>query len=811
MNDLLLTLKEAMAAFQPPQDAASLPLPDRPDIAYAITRLLASWAGAARFGADQAISLRQVLRQQEGPVRVNGPRPEDPQVLRALEEAGIVWSHSGALQAEPFTPSWLPDFPLCDAPPVPRNKDEKFHGEAYLSSLGYPKWHSPAQKEAAWFTLHAPAGSTRIVVLPTGSGKSLCFQLLPRFTDGLTVVVVPTIALAIDQQMNSRRVFMDFPDVNPLYFAADDDAETTIALVRERRTRLLFTSPEACVSGRLRGILDEFSSTGWFNNLVVDEAHLIEGWGTFFRVEFQFLSAARRKWLENSGGQLRTFLFSATMTPTCRTTLGDMFSELAPCPEFVCQRIRPEIRYFAKSFTTKSERDQATMQALWKLPRPAILYVTEKKEAEKFLAACRDEGMARIASFHGDTKRADRREVLRRWKNHEIDLIIATSAFGVGVDKADVRAVVHACHPENLDRYYQEVGRGGRDGWSSISLLLTHPGDRRTAEAITVKLMRPDTIQQRWVSMIRRGEYIDHLRYKLPVAARRNSLLGGRTYRENIRWNKRLLLQLKRARHLELLELERRQPESPDDDPEEWASVQLKFQPDTLALADLIKDQRDEEAAYFRSGLEKLDELLAGTSCSARLIAGLYGIHAGQRACPGCPRCRRLGGIPLDCQPLAFPEPPSDNGMADSLWVEGIPSYTGVENRARFADMLSRCVTRKGLRQFYCPADHHAAVLACFADAFPRNSTELHRLDPLDGETKISTAATPPLVFLHFGKVDPTAIKLGRGHPSIHLFSGHHETDGRDIAVTENFDRWLFEAWLSATLDNSLPCSPTTK
>ena len=814
MNDPLINLKEALRRWKPESDAASLPLPAYPNFEYAVKRLLASWSRAGRFGADEAILLRQALRHLSAPVTVNVKPPEDPGALLNLERAGIGWTHSGTVQAIPFTPSWLSEFSCCDAPSIERNLDESFLGEAYLESLGYPKWRSSAQKEAAWFTLHAPPGSTRILVLPTGAGKSLCFQLLPRFTDGLTVVVVPTVALAIDQQMNSQRLFRDYPDVNPVYFAADDGAETTLALVKERRTRLLFTSPEACVSGRLRSILDNFaeSKSGWFTNLVVDEAHLIETWGTHFRVEFQFLSSAKRGWRASSGGKLRTFLFSATMTERCRGMLGAMFSEGTACAEFVCQRLRPEINYFAKSFGTRSERDQAVTQAIWNLPRPAILYVTEKKEAEKFLTAFRAEGIARISTFHGDTKRGDRREILRRWKNHEIDLIIATSAFGVGVDKADVRAVVHACHPENLDRYYQEVGRGGRDGWSSVSLLLTYPGDRVTAEGITVKLMRPEMIQQRWESMIHpdHAKRLDHLLYELPVSARWTGLLGTRTYNENVRWNKRLLLQLNRAGLLDLVDLKRCQPTSAEDDPEEWVTVKLAFNPETRTLSDLIKTQRNEEAAYFREGLDKLDELLTGKTCTARSIAKLYGISSGQRACPGCPRCRREDCMPLDCEPLAFPEALPSPSRKVSLWVENVPLYTGLANRTLFVDALSRCVTYKGLRQFYCPVNHYVTVLECFAEALPRNTRELHRLDSLLPETTVSSSATLPRVFLHFGKVDPTAVELGRRHTCIHLFCGHHETDGRDIAVTEDLRRWTFDAWISATLENSLPCSPTT-
>lgn len=810
MTDPMAVLKDALHQGKPTANAVSLPLPANPEFKYAVTRFMISLASAGNFGADQAILLRQALRHLQAPLVVTVGPPDDPGFYRNLDNAGIKWDHSGTLRVKPFAPSWLDEAPHCDDPPVLRDLDESFLAEAYLKSVGYAKWRSPAQKEAVWFTLNAPVGATRVVVLPTGSGKSLCFQLLPRFSSGLTVVVVPTIALAIDQQSNSERLFGNYPDVKPVYFAADDDAETTLDAVIQKRTRLLFTSPEACVSGRLRPLLDRFAESGWLTNLVVDEAHLIETWGTQFRVEFQLLASAKRVWKQNSGGKLRTFLFSATMTERCRELLRNMFSKDTEPKEFICQRLRPEIRYYRHSFNTKIDRDQAVSEAIWHLPRPAILYVTEKSEAESFLAYFQSQGLTRIASFHGDTNPIARKEILHRWKNHEIDLVIATSAFGVGVDKPDVRAVVHACYPENLDRYYQEVGRGGRDGWSSVSLLLTHSRDREVAEGITVKLATTEMIQNRWTAMMQHAERLEHLQYALPVGERWTGLLGTRTYRENIRWNKRLLLQLDRAGLLELIDLDLRQPLSLDDDPEEWAIVKLGFAPNTLNLPELIENQRNDEAAYFRAGLEKLDELMTSSSCSGRIIAKLYGIASNQRACPGCPRCRRDRRDPLDCEELAYSHAESLTLNKSSVWVENSPTYIGDTNRLFFVDAIARCVTSKGLRQFYCSAEHFQTLIECFGEAFPINTLELQRIDFLKSNTIISSTANLPLVFFHFNKVDMQAIKIGRCFPSVHLISGIHATDGRDAAVNENFKRWTFDAWISTIPEDSLPCLPTT-
>ena len=501
------------------------------------------------------------------------------------------------------------------------------------------------------------------------------------------------------------------------------------------------------------------------------------------------------------------------MTAACRESLQKMFSDGDKPFEFVCQRLRPEIRYYSHPFPTPQERDEAALEALWHLPRPAILYVTEKAAAENLSARLREEGFRRIGCFHGDTRRRDRRDLLRRWKTNEIDLMVATSAFGVGVDKPDVRAVVHACHPENLDRYYQEVGRGGRDGWSSVSFLLPSGHDREVADGISVRLMKPELIQQRWEAMFAAAEDRGEYTYALPVATRRTALLGARTYGENIRWNKRLLLQLERASLLEFVDLELRDPPSPEDDHEEWAIVKVRFPPHTPRLGEQIAPQREEELAHFRSGLEKLDEFLAGAKCASRVIGSLYGLASHQRACPGCHYCRVRHLAPLPCEPLDFPQAISPLAPLRSELVEACPSPLNLSSRSDFTELVSRCVTAKGLRQFFCQTENFDGVLRCFKDAFPSNTPTLHRIDPVSAASKLSSAATLPLTVLHVGDVSTPGLNLARPFPAVHLLCGvanANDPNGRHIAVNEGLRVWPSpESWIAEPPETSLPCSPT--
>jgi hypothetical protein len=238
------------------------------------------------------------------------------------------------------------------------------------------------------------------------------------------------------------------------------------------------------------------------------------------------------------------------------------------------------------------------------------------------------------------------------------------------------------------------------------------------------------------------------------------------------------------------------------------------FSPHTPKLAVLIETQRNEETTHFRSGLAKLDEFLLGTMCAARMIGRLYEIPSHQRACPGCPYCRSKSRPPPDCETLEFPEAPSQKEAFRSELVENWPSPLGSVDRANFIEALSLCITMKGLRQFYCPLQDFELVLSCFKEAFPKNTPELHRLDFITQNSKLSSAASLPTIFFHIETVNLQALALGRNRPSVHLFCGVQDTrdkNGRDIAVNEQFRRWpSIESWISQLPESTLPCLPMT-
>src|SRR5947209_6156159 len=229
----------------------------------------------------------------------------------------------------------------------------------------------------------------------------------------------------------------------------------------------------------------EAAARGTINRLVIDEAHLVETWGAGFRTEFQFLSAYRRKLLKASQGQLHTLLLSATVSEKCAELLKKLFSSQGTFYSVRADRLRPEISYWFHYADDETIRQVYVMDALCHLPRPVILYVTSPDDTKVWLELLRGQGFERIAAFSGETDADERLRLIKEWNNNQRDVMVATSAFGVGVDKSDVRTVIHACLPENVDRFYQEVGRAGRDGFSAISLMCLAKGDFQKAQNMT--------------------------------------------------------------------------------------------------------------------------------------------------------------------------------------------------------------------------------------------------------------------------------------------------------------------------------------
>ncbi|MFN7919074.1 MAG: helicase-related protein [Bryobacteraceae bacterium] len=785
MSDALDLLARALAT-QSPAVLQNLPRPATPLGAdYPVWRLGQAWSGS--FGSDEAVLVRQAVRNTGAHVLC----PDVPDALMSpLRSAGLRVDAASRLLASPWVPTWLDRSRLdtaagLDAPAHLRVPNEAVPAESYVAqSFGYSHWKSQALKEACWKVHEAPAGSTVLVALPTGSGKSLCFQFLARFSAGLTLVVVPTVALAIDQYRSA----MALPGMRPLeprYFAADDpdfSPQSVAEAVRTGSTRLVFCSPEACVSGRLRLVLDQLAAEGRLSNIVIDEAHMVGTWGIYFRVDFQLFSALWKQWRIRVTPPFKTVLLSATFTAACRSGLAQLFPS-EQWVELISQRLRPEPTYYAKRFASQQERDGAIQECLWRLPRPTILYTTRVDDAQSWRDRFRSQGFRRIECFTGETPPVERRRLLTRWRQDEIDVMVATSAFGLGVDKADIRSVVHACLPEDLDRFYQEVGRTGRDGYSAISVLATTPRDEAVADGMGPTLLRPETIQKRWEALWRTREAIDVRRhvYRVNVRTKRDDLVGTRTYEENVRWNKRLLLQLYRAGRIDLIDLRR---ETSEDEQIEWAWLELKFPPESPDITALIGAVRDEELRVLDAGLARIKCYAFAGERLCVALARMYGRET-LRVCGGCDGCRANNRTADECP--ALPVPPSPASLPRREVVGGIPALWPSSTPHPLARWMRRAAQVKRVRRFTCREEAVPALLALAREAFGGDPAP-YRIDPLGAdvpgwEPPFRLEPEEQLVVVHSGPVHRKAWDFAAGRVVTHwLCQGCDPADERGRA-----------------------------
>lgn len=353
---------------------------------------------------------------------------------------------------------------------------------------------------------------------------------------------------------------------------------------------------------------------------------------------------------------MRTLLLSATFGPGTIDTLKTLFTDSSSYwEEYVIQRLRPEIHYFSPGTALSgTEQETEVMQAVMHLARPMILYVTEKVHAEQWTQRLRHRGLKRVACFHGETRQSERNRILEAWRSDALDLVVATSAFGMGVDKPDVRAVLHACFPENIDRYYQEVGRGGRDGAPCSAVALWTTADRQVGMGMGTRLLTDEEkIRERWNAMWNNAQRIDSsLQHRIPLWVSPNYKLHERTYNESVTWNKRLLLMMERA---QLLQVDSLSIDAAEEGEElrEWAVVQMRESTVNLhaRLGTLLEPSRARETQAWQVSRTRLDQLLSHAESACRLLRAHYGRET-YRTCGSCAKCRvdpdiRTGSTPL--------------------------------------------------------------------------------------------------------------------------------------------------------------------
>ena len=327
----------------------------------------------------------------------------------------------------------------------------------------------------------------------------------------LSLVIVPTIALARDQEERFRELLRLSPTEKYLArksFAyhsglSDESKKAILSDIRNGAIPILFTSPEAAL-GALRAPLFQAAQQGRLRFFVMDEAHVVSQWGQQFRPEFQSIAGLRESLLEEcpADGRFRTLLLTGTLAPESFQTLQQLFGG-EDCQIVAEPALRPEPGFLIDCPNSEEQRRQRVLEAIRHLPRPIILYTTLRDHAFEWLSILRSSGFHRVRLVRGgDLAGSEGEQLLRDWHTRAVDIMVATSAFGLGVDQAEVRSVIHACLPETIDRYYQEIGRAGRDGNAAVALLVTTPADLETARNLSQeKLISVDRGFERWEAM----------------------------------------------------------------------------------------------------------------------------------------------------------------------------------------------------------------------------------------------------------------------------------------------------------------------
>lgn len=528
-------------------------------------------------------------------------------------------------------------------------------GDATLAKhTVFNAYKSFEQKIAVHTALNLPNGHTLLISLPTGGGKSLVTQLLASVSEGLTVVIVPTIALALDQYHAARHNLTDGAEIYCYRGELSEiERSTIIKALKDKKARILFTSPEAILKNpELRRILDAAAENHYLANVVVDEAHVVPDWGVFFRPDFQIFSIVLKKWKRESDEFIRTFLLSATLSDDVVDTLFALFGSEGKNAQVRCDALRQEPRFYFYSAKSKKEQDDKTIEAIKLLPKPMVVYVLEPREAKDLQKKLRQAGYKNIPTFTGETKESDRNIVLTGWKNHDFDIVIATSAFGIGVDKPDVRTIIHACCPENLSRFYQEVGRGGRDQFPSLSLFIPYQsrydseGDVRRALGLVNK--RVLTVERAIIrlkgmlaspdAMINADECVLNTSATPATMTDEEAEYAGN---RNVAWNVNLLLFLHRTGFIDLLDASY-VFDKKSNPPKKYYTVTIKLlQPDVLSdddsLAAALTEPRAREYEAQMAGYRIMSKLVSSPKslCWGRVFRYLFPLS--REVCNGCP------------------------------------------------------------------------------------------------------------------------------------------------------------------------------
>jgi len=386
-------------------------------------------------------------------------------------------------------PSSAPPIAPFDAPQNASDSQPDLHA-ALHEVFGFPEFRA-LQEEAI---SAAVAGRDVLVVMPTGAGKSLCFQLPSALSDGLTLVVSPLVALMRDQvtALQSRTTFRTLGCAYLNSLQSPDEQSEILEMLAHGELKLLYVAPERFRSQAFSNVLSGLKIA----RFVVDEAHCISEWGHDFRPDYLTLRS-----VVDDLGNPPLLAVTATATLRVQESIVNNLGMREPL-KLVGGFNRPNLHFAVHRCKNESERQTMLARALPKLAGmggSGLIYAATRKQCEE-VAAIASRALAPMgksaSAYHAGIDASSRNALQSRWLSGDLHLLVATNAFGMGIDKPDVRYVIHYVYPDSLESYYQEAGRAGRDGRKSRCVILYHFSDRRTREwFIENDALTPDDVQ----------------------------------------------------------------------------------------------------------------------------------------------------------------------------------------------------------------------------------------------------------------------------------------------------------------------------